>query len=122
MSMQVKPGYVNPLTMLRNQGSHAGESQGAYGMQKDTKDKVKELQIKQQQLQSEMLLMKGTGSDSGTDSVTKLEKMESKLDEVTHELRTAKNDYYEKGEGHKASAGVYEVKEKDGHRLVQMKR
>lgn len=91
-------------------------------MQKGTKDKVKELQIKQQQLQSEMLLLKGAGSDSGTDSVTKLEKMESKLDEITQELRTAKKDYYEKEEGHKASAGVYEVREKDGRRLIQMKR
>ena len=122
MAMQVRPGYVNPLTTMREHGTGAGIRQKAGGMETGMKDKVKELQLKQQQLQSEMLLMRATGSDTDGNSVKKLEKMETKLNEVTEDLKTARKDSYEKGEDHRESAGIYEVKDQDGQRVVTISR
>lgn len=89
MSMQVKAGYTNPLTMVNHKRWNLGAAQKA-GKKDGGSDRVKELQAKQQQLQSEMLLIKGTGSDTGGASVEKLKKMEERLDEVTSALRKAK--------------------------------
>ena len=121
ISMQVKPGFMNPLAMMKTHGLGMGENQGAKDTQ-NGKDKVKELQMRRQQIESEMLLMRATGADGNGNSVKKMEKMETKLDKVTEELKAAKTDSYEKDKGSRESAGIYEVKEKQGRRMVTMKR
>lgn len=121
MSMQVRPGYVNPLTAMREHEAGVGVRQKTGGMQKGMKDKVKELQLKQQ-LQSEMLLMRATGSDTDGNSVKKLEKMETKLSEVTEDLKTARKDSYVRGKDSEESAGIYEVRDQGGQRVVRISR
>ena len=44
MSMQVKPGYVNPLTMMKDHGAGLGGLKKAGKVEEGMKDKVKELQ------------------------------------------------------------------------------
>ena len=122
MSMQVKPGYVNPLTMMKDHGAGLGGLKKAGKVEEGMKDKVKELQMRQQQLQSEMLLTKAAGTDTGGNTVKKLEKVETKLDEDREELKAARKDYYVKREDNQESAGIYEVKERDGQRIVNIKK
>lgn len=63
MSIQIKPGYTNPLaTMKQNKPksklSNIHKSGG-------NSDKVTSLQSRRQQLQNEMLLIKAVGADAG---------------------------------------------------------
>lgn len=60
----------------------------------NSSDKVTSLQSRQQQLQSEMLLMKAVGADTGQNSKEKLKNMEEKLAEVSNDLRTARADSF----------------------------
>ena len=53
-------------------------------------DKVKALQLRQQQLQNTMLLMKASGSDSSSLPEETQEILQKKLDEVSLDLRAAK--------------------------------
>ena len=110
MSMAIRPGYVNPLTTMkehvwnRNSGKPAGRMQGG------EEDQVQKLQVKQQQLLTGMLLIKSSGTDGGSDSKEQLEKMETKLEQTSHDLRSARMDAYEKGRDDQESAGIYQVK------------
>lgn len=88
MSLQVRPGYVNPLTTMKENRNNPVKKH----ITKDSKtDKLTELRSKQQSLQSEMLLMKSTGSDSSGNTSEKLEALQKKLEDVSSDLRTAKN-------------------------------
>ena len=55
---------------------------------------MKKLQIKQQQLQNEMLLIKITGSDSTSNSAERLKLMKEKLEEVSNHIREVRKDTY----------------------------
>ncbi len=90
MTVQVRPDYVNPLTMRNDRESRwkLGQHKGIPGGKTDT---VAELQTRQQQLQSQMLVMKATGTD-GAGATTESQKiLKEKLEELTHELRAAKS-------------------------------
>ena len=64
MSMVVKPGYVNPLTMMGQKKT--GLTPAVHTQQKgEQKDDVKDLETKQQGLQNQILLMKSTGAEAG---------------------------------------------------------
>lgn len=90
MSIQIKPGYTSPLvTMEQNKANRNKNHQIS-----QKSDKVTSLQSRQQQLQSEMLLMKAVGADTGQNSKEKLKNMEEKLAEVSNDLRTAKADSF----------------------------
>lgn len=89
MSIQIKPGYTNPLaTMKQNKPksklSNIHKSGG-------NSDKVTSLQSRRQQLQNEMLLIKAVGADAGKNT-EKLKNMEEKLTEISNDLRTARAD------------------------------
>lgn len=87
MSIQVRPGYINPLsTMVSKKQEHIflGKNTPA--------DKAAELQTKQQQLQNTLLLMKSTGTDPGGSTVEQQEKLQAELEKVSEELKTVKND------------------------------
>lgn len=92
MSIQIRPIYMNPLTMIKGQGPGVG--QRIIGQRKPS-DKVRELQLRQQQLQNEILLRKAAGSDSGGISPEQQNVMEKKLEELSAELRAAKADHSE---------------------------
>lgn len=87
MSLQVRPGYINPLTTMTS------TKQGHTLLGKNSPaDKAEELQTKQQQLQNTLLLMKSTGTDSGVSTVEQQEKLQVELEKVSEEIRAAKND------------------------------
>lgn len=88
MSLQVRPGYINPLTTMRENKSLKGQSGN---VQNGKSDKLTELQTKQQSLQNEILLIQSTGSDSAGNTSKKLEALKAKLEEVSTDLRTVKS-------------------------------
>lgn len=91
MSMQVRPDYVNPLSMMTDKSDKLKLGQPAEKQGGQT-DKVTELQNKQQQLQNQMLLLKATGTDSAGATADTQKVLEAELEKVTAELRTAKTD------------------------------
>lgn len=90
MPIPIHPDYVNPLTVKENRsGSPPGHK--IYGPA-NREDTVTKLQTKQQQLQNKLLLLKTTGSDTAGSSVEKLKQLKERLNEVSSDLRSAKND------------------------------
>ncbi len=123
MVNNVKPGYVNPLTMMGSNKN--GQTKPLYleGIQTAEKRK-KSLEAKKQSIQNSLLLMKGTSSAAGS-SEENIEVLEKKLEEITKEIKTNRQetveiatakeelkhnkfDTYEKGECEE-SAGCYKV-------------
>lgn len=94
MTIQVKPGYTNPLNMMGQKRASKGINYQANDASQDNSHKVTSLQGRQLQLQSEMLLIKATGSDTGENSAERMKMMEEKLEEVSKDLRTARSDSY----------------------------
>lgn len=122
MPLQVRPGYVNPLTTLKENRNNPLRKQTG-NIQNDKPDKLTDLRIKQQTLQNEMLLMQSSGSDSGGDTSEKLKVLQEKLKEVSDDLRVTRNnssstenktvkpdyDTYEKTEKEAAHPGIYRL-------------
>lgn len=135
MAMQIRPDYVNPLTMMADK--NAAQKLGQPSVPKGgSADKVTELQTKQQQLQNQMLLLKATGTDSAGATAETQKVVEAELEKVAAELRTAKGssaqaveqteqtrlnaqpatvrrnmDLYEPEKAKTASPGIYRVEE-----------
>lgn len=87
MSLQIRPGYTNPLTAM----THTKQIHPSLGKH-DSVDKTAELQTKQQPLQNTLLLIKSTGTDGGASSVEQQKTLQAELEEVSKELQSAKND------------------------------
>lgn len=87
MSLQVRPGYSNPLTAMTS----SKQSHTCFGKKRPA-DKAVDLQTKQQQLQNTLLLMKSTGTDSGVSTAEQQEKLQAELEKVSEELQAAKHD------------------------------
>lgn len=134
MSMNVRPDYINPLTMMDKKNTQKLGQPSA--SQKDT---VSELQTKQQQLQNQMLLLKATGTDATANPNTQ-KALAVELEKVSAELRTAKadpsqlavqvdetqstcakrsQDWYESEKTQTAAPGIYQVEkdEEQGYRI-----
>ena len=94
MSIQIKPGYTNPLAAMERNKANRNQNQQISQKPGDNSDTVSSLQNKQQQLQNEMLLIKAVGADTGQNSAETLKNMEEKLEEITNTLRTAKANPY----------------------------
>ena len=125
MSMAVKPGYINPLTMMGHKKT--GLTPAVHTQQESKqKDDVKDLETKQQGLQNQILLMKSTTS-TGTEGT------EQKLEEITTELKAAKSqtvqtadslsmskrfDSYETAREEADSFGLYEIQQDEGEYKV----
>ncbi len=73
MSIQIKSGYINLLAMMSQNKAQSGKQIDIKTA--DSSNEMKKLQIKQQQLQNEMLLIKTTGSDSISNSAERLKLM-----------------------------------------------
>ena len=130
MINNVKPGYVNPLTMGGSGKNKQTKPIYLEGIETAEKRK-KSLEAEKQSIQNSLLLMKGTSGDAGS-SEENIELLEKKLEEITKELETnrqetvetvtakeerveesgrfimRKFDAYEKEE-HEESAGCYKV-------------
>lgn len=91
MVNNVKPGYVNPLTMMKNvrHGNHLN----AGGM-KTAEKRQKSLEAQKQSIQNSLLLMKGTSGDAAT-SEESIELLEKKLEEITKEIQSGRQDTVE---------------------------
>ncbi len=94
MSIQIKPGYISPLVTMEQNKANRNKNHQISQKSDNSSDKVTSLQSRQQQLQSEMLLMKAVGADTGQNSKEKLKNMEEKLAEVSNDLRTARADSF----------------------------
>lgn len=94
MSIQIKPGYTSPLVTMEQNKANRNKNHQISQKSDNSSDKVTSLQSRQQQLQSEMLLMKAVGADTGQNSKENLKNMEEKLAEVSNDLRTAKADSF----------------------------
>lgn len=94
MSIQIKPGYTSPLVTMEQNKANRNKNHQISQKSDNSSDKVTSLQNRQQQLQSEMLLMKAVGADTGQNSKEKLKNMEEKLAEVSNDLRTARADSF----------------------------
>lgn len=94
MSIQIKPGYTSPLVTMEQNKANRNKNHQISQKSDNSSDKVTSLQSRQQQLQSEMLLMKAVGADTGQNSKEKLKNMEEKLAEVSNDLRTARADSF----------------------------
>ena len=137
MISNVKPGYVNPLTMVGSSKNKQAKPLYLEGIETAEKRK-RSLESEKQSIQNSLLLMKGTSGDAGS-SEENIELLEKKLEEITKELEanrqetvetlTAKGervkesgelithnhfDIYEKAE-HEKSAGCYKVVNDDNN-------
>lgn len=126
MPMAIKPGYVNPLTMMGQKKS--GLTTPLFPQQKTgEKDATQDLQARQQSLQNSILLLKST-TDGAAGTPEMQEVLQEKLKEITAELKAAKAqepqaavsqpvkerfDRYETGAGPIDSPGLYQI-QKDG--------
>ncbi len=141
MAIQIRPGYINPLTMIADK--KAVQKQGpTTARQTEQVDKVAELQTKQQQLQNQVLLLKATGTDSAGATAETQKVVEEALEKVTAELRSANRnvvqsaesveqsrsdtqfaakitkDLYEPKQDDSASPGIYQVeKDEEGYKI-----
>ena len=144
MAIQMRPDYVNPLTMMADK--KAAPKLGQPSTQPITKqgkaDKVAELQTKQQQLQN--LLLKATGTDSAGATAETQKIVAEELEKVATELRSVKGsgaqaaeqveqahfdaqpsavkasrDLYEPEKADTASPGIYQIKkdEEQGYKI-----
>lgn len=89
MPLSVKPGYINPLSMMGQKRN--GLSPNNLSAQKDKKESnLQNLQMKQQTLQNQILLLKSTTNGAVGENGSQ-EVLEKQLEEVTAELRTVKS-------------------------------
>ena len=86
MVRNVKPGYVNPLEMMKKDGQ---TNRLGLGGMKTAEKKRKSLETEKQSLQNSLLLMKGTSGDAGA-SEESIEVLEKKLEEMTKELQSGR--------------------------------
>lgn len=90
MVNNVKPGYVNPLTMMKSGKNRQAKSFYPTGAQTAEKRK-KSLEAEKQAIQNSLLLMKGTSGDAGS-SEENIELLEKKLEEITKEIKTDRQE------------------------------
>lgn len=124
MSMAVKPGYVNPLTTMKQK--RIGQT-AAHAQKKSEKgNDVKNLQTQQQTLQNQLLLLKST-SEGASGSTEAQKAMEQKLEELSADLKKAKSqlpqtedtksvrsnfDRYEHVENEEDENGIYQARQR----------
>lgn len=135
MAIQIRPDYINPFAMMADKKT--ARQIGQLTVRKgEPADKITELETKQQQLQNQMLLLKATGTDSAGATAETQKVVQTELEKVTAELRTAKGndaqtieeteqthldaqpikirhnmDLYESEKTKTASPGIYQIKE-----------
>ncbi len=109
MVNRVRPGYVNPLTMMKNnkQTKHMN-----LGIMKTEEKKQKELESKKQSMQNSLLLMKGA-SGNGETSEESIRILEKKLEEITNEIKTGVPERVEGAPDEEKQAVSYQKAERE---------
>lgn len=85
MVNNVRPGYVNPLTMMKSGKDRPITSLCSNGIQKAEK-RQRDLEAEKQSIQNSLLLMKGTSQNAGNSEET-IKLLEKKLEEITKEMK-----------------------------------
>lgn len=89
--MKVRPNYVNPLTMMKQNKNVPSVKQAAQAIGKKSEgDDVLKLETKQQTLQNQLLLMKSQ-TTTGAMSKEVQQSLEKQIEEVVNEIQTAKS-------------------------------
>ena len=88
MVKNVKPGYVNPLEMIKKGGQ---TNRLGLGGMKTAEKKRKSLETEKQSLQNSLLLMKTTSGDS-VGSEESIELLERKLEEIENRIKTGEKE------------------------------
>ena len=88
MVNNVRPNYVNPLKMMKNDRVSDRLNPAA---KKTAEKQQKTLETEKQSIQNALLLMKGTSGDSGA-SEEQIELLEKKLEEITGQIRVSKRE------------------------------
>lgn len=96
MALQIRPDYVNPLTLPADKKESPRLGRSIAGQSGQT-DEVTELRNKKQQLQTQMLLLKATGTDGAGTTEETQKVVEEELERVAAELRDAKGDGVQTG-------------------------
>lgn len=86
MINNIRPNYINPLTMMKN-----SKQAKPLSLDKEGDKNQKALEAKKQSIQNSLLLMKGTSGNSET-SEENIKLLEKKLDEITTEIKTIKQE------------------------------
>jgi len=86
MTMQIRLNDVNPFTAMTREKPLQKFRQSSAGQE----ESVTELRTRQQELQTQMLLLKTTGSESAGAADETQKVVEAKLEQVSMELRAAK--------------------------------
>lgn len=88
MSLAVKEGYVNPLTMMGQKEN--GLTKASSGAKREETHEVDDLLLKQQALQNQIVLLKSGSSSGGSAKIQK--NLEKQLKEISTELQSAKTE------------------------------
>lgn len=89
MINNIRPNYINPLTMVKN--SKQAKPLGLESMNKAREKRQKALEAEKQSIQNSLLLMKGT-SGNGETPEENIKLLEKKLDEITAEIKTTRQE------------------------------
>ena len=93
MINNIRPNYINPLTMVKN--NKQAKPLGLESMNKAREKRQKALEAEKQSIQNSLLLMKGT-SGNGETSEENIKLLEKKLEEITTEIKTTKQEAIKK--------------------------
>lgn len=86
MINNIRPNYINPLTMMKN-----NKRAKPLSLDKAEEKNQKALESEKQSIQNSLLLMKGT-SGNGETSEENIKLLEKKLEEITTEIKTTKQE------------------------------
>lgn len=86
MINNIRPNYINPLTMMKN-----NKRAKPLSLDKAEEKNQKALESEKQSIQNSLLLMKGT-SGNGETSEENIKLLEKKLEEITTEIKTSKQE------------------------------
>lgn len=89
MINNIRPNYINPLTMVKN--NKQAKPLGLESMDKTREKRQKALEAEKQSIQNSLLLMKGT-SGNGETPEENIKLLEKKLDEITAEIKTTRQE------------------------------
>ena len=90
MINNIRPNYINPLTMMKN-----NKRAKPLSLDKAEEKNQKALESEKQSIQNSLLLMKGT-SGNGETSEENIKLLEKKLEEITTEIKTTKQEAIKK--------------------------
>ena len=86
MINNIRPNYINPLTMMKN-----NKQAKPLSLDKAEEKNQKALESEKQSIQNSLLLMKGT-SGNGETPEENIKLLEKKLDEITAEIKTTRQE------------------------------